>query len=205
MSHPGYPRVSEQTAILWAERGVNAAVVRLPQVHDPVKQGFVSFLAEVARRTGVSAYVGDGSNRWAAVHRSDAARLYRLALEAAGENTRGARYHAVGEEGIALQEIAEALGRALHVPQAWHSLRRVRDTPSQTALGVDERHTNVRGAFAVASARASRLLVEAGHVAVVDDVTTTGSTLAEIKCVLLAAGVKRVDLWAVARAPRQFT
>jgi ComF family protein len=99
--------------------------------------------------------------------------------------------------------IARYAGRSLHVHQAWHSLRRLRDTPSQTALGIEQRHVNVRGAFAVASARASRLLVEAAHVAVVDDVTTTGSTLAEIKCVLLAAGVKRVDLWAVARAPRQ--
>ena len=75
--------------------------------------------------------------------------------------------------------IARYAGRSLRIPQAWHSLRRLRDTPSQTALGVEQRHVNVRGAFAVASARASRLLVEAAHVAVVDDVTTTGSTLAE--------------------------
>jgi ComF family protein len=99
--------------------------------------------------------------------------------------------------------IARYAGRSLRIPQAWHSLRRVRDTPSQTALGMEDRQVNVRGAFAVASARALRQLVEAGHVAVVDDVTTTGSTLAEIKCLLLAAGVRRVDLWAVARAPRQ--
>lgn len=98
--------------------------------------------------------------------------------------------------------IARYAGRALAIPQAWHAVRRVRDTPSQTGLGIDERHENVRGAFALANARARRQLVDAGHVAVVDDVTTTGSTLAEIKCVLLAAGVRRVDLWAVARAPR---
>ena len=77
----------------------------------------------------------------------------------------------------------------------------MRDTPSQTGLGIDERHRNVRGAFAVARGRARARLLQAGHVAVVDDVTTTGSTLAEVKCVLLEAGVSRVDLWAVARAP----
>jgi ComF family protein len=98
--------------------------------------------------------------------------------------------------------IARYAGRALGVPQAWHAVERTRDTPSQTALGLEQRHENVRGAFAVTGKRARRQLLDAGHVAVVDDVTTTGSTLAEIKCVLLAAGVSRVDLWAVARAPR---
>jgi ComF family protein len=92
-------------------------------------------------------------------------------------------------------------GRSLGVWPAPHILRRVRDTPSQTELGVEDRHRNVRGAFAVSNARALQRLREAGHVAVVDDVTTTGSTLAEAKCVLLAAGVRQVDLWAVARAP----
>lgn len=98
--------------------------------------------------------------------------------------------------------IARYAGRALTIPQAWNALRRVRDTPSQTSLGLDARHENVRGAFALASSRSRRQMLEAGHVAVVDDVTTTGSTLAEIKRLLLDAGVRRVDLWAVARAPR---
>ncbi|HUQ10494.1 MAG TPA: ComF family protein [Steroidobacteraceae bacterium] len=98
--------------------------------------------------------------------------------------------------------IARYTGRSLGIPQAWHAARRVRDTPSQTTLGIDERHANVRGAFAISSQRALRQLLDAQHVAIVDDVTTTGSTLAELKCVLLAAGVRRVDLWAVARAPR---
>jgi len=113
-----YPRASEQTAVLVAERGVRTAVVRLPQVHDPVKQGFVSFLIAAAREKGVSAYVGDGNNRWSAAHRLDVARLYRLALEkaAAGKNGAVARYHAVAEEGVPMKEIAEAIARGLKIP-----------------------------------------------------------------------------------------
>ena len=113
-----YPRASELTALLVSERGVRTAVVRLPQVHDPVKQGFVSLLIEVAREKGVSAYIGDGSNRWSAAHRLDVARLYRLVLEktAAHQSAAVERYHAVGEEGVSAKEIAEAIGRGLKVP-----------------------------------------------------------------------------------------
>jgi ComF family protein len=96
--------------------------------------------------------------------------------------------------------LARYAGRMLGVPIAPGVVRRVRDTPSQTSLSVDERHRNVRGAFAVSGARALRRLSAAGHVAIVDDVITTGSTVAELKCVLLAAGVGRVDVWAVASA-----
>jgi nucleoside-diphosphate-sugar epimerase len=87
--------------------------MRLPQVHDTVKQGLVTPLIAVARETGVSAYVGDGHNRWPAAHVLDVARLYRFALE---KGTAGARYHAVAEEGVPLKEIATAIGRGLNVP-----------------------------------------------------------------------------------------
>lgn len=108
------PRLaSEQAAAAVAAQGVAVSVVRLPQVHDPVRQGFITFLVAVAREKGVSAYVGDGLNRWPAVHLLDAARLYRLALE---KGVAGARYHAVAEEGVTLREIAEAIGRGLKVP-----------------------------------------------------------------------------------------
>jgi nucleoside-diphosphate-sugar epimerase len=112
-SSPLFPRVSEETAAAEAARGVRASVVRLPQVHDTVKQGLVTYLIALAREKGISAYVGDGLNRWPAVHVLDAAHLYRLVLE---KGSAGARYHAVAEEGVPLREIAEAIGRGLSVP-----------------------------------------------------------------------------------------
>ncbi len=112
-NNPNPRKASEEAGVSVADRGVNVSVVRLPQVHDPVKQGLITPLIQVAREKGVSAYVGDGLNRWPAAHVSDVARLYKLALE---KQEAGSRYHAVAEEGIAAREIAEVIGRGLQVP-----------------------------------------------------------------------------------------
>jgi len=107
------PRASEQAAASVEAQGVRVLVVRLPQVHDPVKQGIFTYAIAIAREKGISAYIGDGLNRLPAVHRLDAARLYRLVLE---KGVAGTRYHAVAEEGVPVREIAEAIGRGLKVP-----------------------------------------------------------------------------------------
>ncbi len=107
------PRVSEQAAMAMVEHGVRASVVRMSQAHDRDRQGLATYLIGIAREKGVSAYVGDGLNRWPAVHRLDAATLYRLALE---QGSAGTRYHAVAEEGVPLRQIAESIGRGLKLP-----------------------------------------------------------------------------------------
>jgi nucleoside-diphosphate-sugar epimerase len=108
------PRSASEAAVKQVTaRGVNTSVVRLPQVHDTRKQGLVPYLLAAAREKGVSAYIGDGSNRWPAAHVSDVARLYQLALE---KGERGAIYHAVDEEGVTMKSIVEAHGRGLNVP-----------------------------------------------------------------------------------------
>jgi nucleoside-diphosphate-sugar epimerase len=112
-NHPNPRAASEFAAEAVAARGVRVSVVRLPQVHDTVKQGLVTYSIAVAREKGISAYIGDGLNRWPAVHVLDAAPVYRLALE---KGMARARYHAVAEEGVPAREIAEAIGRGLKIP-----------------------------------------------------------------------------------------
>ena len=157
------PRVaSEEAAAALASRGIRVAAMRLPPtVHGEGDHGFVPFLIGLAREKGVSAYVGEGGNRWSAVHRLDAARLYRLAIESAFAP--GTRYHAVAEDGVPFREIANVIGRRLNLPivgktpqeaaahfgwfahfaaiDAWSSSQRTRDAlgwqPTQPELLVD--------------------------------------------------------------------
>jgi nucleoside-diphosphate-sugar epimerase len=133
----------EQVVKEFVDRGVNISVVRLSQIHDTRKQGLVPYLLAVTRQKGLSAYVGDGGNRWAAAHVSGVAVLYRLAFEKAEP---GAIYHAVDEEGVSVKDIAEAHARGLKVPvislqpeeaQAhfgWIARFAALDAPSSSAL-----------------------------------------------------------------------
>jgi len=123
---PGAVRIpSEEKALALSSEGVRSSIIRLPlMVHDRTKQGLATRLIGLARQTGVSAYVNDGINRWPAVHRLDAAHLFRLTLE---KGVAGSRYHAIAEEGIQLREIAEVIGRMLNVPVAAISPDKAKD------------------------------------------------------------------------------
>ncbi len=111
--HPNPRIASELAGQEMLAAGVNVSVMRLPQVHDPVKQGLITPLLDVIRQKGVAGYIGDGQNRWPAAHVTDVARLYVLAIERAEA---GARYHAVAEEGISAKAIAETLAEGLGIP-----------------------------------------------------------------------------------------
>jgi nucleoside-diphosphate-sugar epimerase len=138
------PRAASEAAVSeLIARGANISVVRLPQVHDTRRQGLIPYLLAVAQEKRMAAYIGDGSNRWPAAHVSDAARLYRLALEKA---ERGAIYHAVEEEGVSMKAIVEVHGHGLKVPVVsispeeaeahfgWLARFAERDMPSSGAL-----------------------------------------------------------------------
>jgi nucleoside-diphosphate-sugar epimerase len=113
LNHANPRKASEEAGASVAGRGVNVSVVRLPQVHDTVKQGLVTYAVQLAREKGVSAFIGEGVNRWPAAHVLDVAHLYQLAFE---RHEAGSRYNAVAEEGVTMREIAEVIGRGLKVP-----------------------------------------------------------------------------------------
>lgn len=138
------PRLEMETLVKdLAGRGVVTSIVRLPQVHDYRKQGLVPYVTAIAKAKGVSAYIGDGSNRWPAAPVASVAQLYRLAFEKAEA---GAIYHAVDEEGVSMKDIAEAIGRGLKVPVVsipqeqvpehfgWLAMFAVLDMPSSSAI-----------------------------------------------------------------------
>lgn len=138
------PRAGLETVVReLSEDGLTTSIVRLAQIHDTHKQGLVPYFLEVTRQKGVSAYLGDGSNRWPAAHVTDTARLYRLAFEKAEP---GAIYHAVDEQGVTMKAIAEAHGRGLKVPVVsikdqdaeahfgWLAVFAKMDMPSSSAL-----------------------------------------------------------------------
>lgn len=143
LPNPRLPRVSEPAALALLDKDIRVSVVRLPQVHNPDKHGLVTGLISIAKAKGVSAYIEGGLNRWAAGHVLDVALLYRLVLE---KGVAGRRYHAVGEEGVSLKDIAAAIGRRLSLPVVsksteeaathfgWLAMPVATDMPASSAL-----------------------------------------------------------------------
>jgi nucleoside-diphosphate-sugar epimerase len=142
------PRVSEQAGLALVQQGVRVSVMRLPPtVHGDGDHGFVPILIGLARDKGAAAYVGEGGNRWPAVHRLDAAQLYRLVLE---KGSAGGVYHAVAELGVPFHEIAGVIGRRLNVPVVsktpeeaaqhfgWFAHFAAMDNPSSSATTQDQ-------------------------------------------------------------------
>jgi nucleoside-diphosphate-sugar epimerase len=153
-SSAAIPRAaSEEAAAAIAADGANVSVVRLPQIHDTTRQGLITWAIAMAREKGVCPYVGDGHNRWPATHLLDTARLYKLVLERA---ERGAKYHAVAEEGVTFRDIAEVLGKRLKLPLAsiapekaeahfgWLADFIGRDAPASSALTRERLHWQPR-------------------------------------------------------------
>ena len=112
-NHPNPRTISELTGNALLDEGVKVSVVRLPQVHDPVKQGLITPYIEMSRAKGKVAYVGEGTNRWPAAHVLDVAKLYQLVLD---KGEAGARYHAVAEEGVSARDIAKVVAAGLGLP-----------------------------------------------------------------------------------------
>lgn len=141
--NPRLPRVSEQAALALLSKDIRVSVVRLPQVHNPAKHGLVSGLISIAKAKGLSAYIDNGHNRWAAANVLDVALLYRLVLE---KGMAGLKYHAVGEEGVSLKDIATAIGGRLKLPVVsktkeeaaahfgWLAIPVATDMPASSAL-----------------------------------------------------------------------
>jgi nucleoside-diphosphate-sugar epimerase len=154
---------SEQAGLALAGRGVRVSVVRLaPSVHERVRRGFAGMLVGIAEESGISGYVGDGSQRWPAVHRQDAARLYRLAAEKAPA---GSVLHGVGEEGVPLRDIAEVIGARLGIP--------VRAVPRERAAAHFGWLATIVSADAPASSAATRRVLgwEPSHAGLLDDLS----------------------------------
>lgn len=171
-NNPNPRAASEIAGNVLLDAGVNVSVVRLPQVHDPVRQGLVSPYIDIARAKGKVAYVGEGRNRWPAAHVLDVAKLYQLALD---KGKAGARYHAVAEEGIAARDIAEVVGAGLQLPVVslspeeakehfgWLAMFMGMDLPASSAWTREALGWNPTGPGLIADLKQMDYAVETSH------------------------------------------